>query len=53
VNVSFVTNTASGADGNDVLISVEGAIGSAFNDSFTGSTASVNIDAGDGNDTIL
>jgi Ca2+-binding RTX toxin-like protein len=62
VTVNLVTNTVTGPDGTDTLISIEGAIGSAYNDVFTGSAAANTFDgqggldeinAGAGNDTLL
>jgi len=51
VIVNLGTGTATG-DGADTLTSIENAIGSAYNDTFTGSSGSNVIDGGDGNDTI-
>ncbi|MGB3146956.1 MAG: Hint domain-containing protein [Paracoccaceae bacterium] len=63
VNVNLSTGTASGGDATgDVLNSIEGVIGSNFNDTLTGSSGANYIDggagadsivAGDGNDTVL
>ena len=52
VNVSLVTNTSSGGDGNDVLISIEGLLGSPFNDTLTGSNGDNDLIGGLGNDLI-
>ncbi|WP_088285346.1 calcium-binding protein [Ideonella sp. A 288] len=52
VTVSLVTNIATG-EGNDTLVDIEGVIGSAQNDSITGSAAALNYFwPGLGNDTI-
>lgn len=62
VTVDLATNTVTGPDGGDTLISIEGAIGSLYNDVFTGSAAantfdgqggSDEINAGSGDDTLL
>ena len=52
VNVNLGNGTASGADGNDTLTSIENAIGSAFNDSITGSGGGNVLDGLGGNDGI-
>ncbi|MDI3336249.1 Hint domain-containing protein [Defluviimonas aestuarii] len=63
VNVNLSTNTAVGGNATgDVLNSIEGVIGSGFDDTLTGSAGPNYIDggagadsisAGDGNDTVL
>ena len=63
VNVNLATGAASGGNANgDVLNSIEGVVGSGFNDTLTGSSEANYIDggagadaisAGDGNDTVL
>ena len=57
VTVSFNNNTtgfatASGADGNDTLNSIENIIGSSYNDTITGSAAANILYGGDGNDFL-
>jgi Ca2+-binding RTX toxin-like protein len=52
VTVNLTTGSSNGAEGTDVLVSIESAIGSAFNDRITG-TASFNVLTGaQGNDTL-
>jgi Ca2+-binding RTX toxin-like protein len=62
VTVNLATGTATGADGNDVLISMERVRGSNFNDSITGNTDANKLegmagndilDGGDGNDFLF
>lgn len=53
VNVNLSTNTATGGNATgDVLNSIEGVIGSGFNDTLTGSAGANYIDGGAGADTI-
>jgi Ca2+-binding RTX toxin-like protein len=52
VNVNLATGTATGADGNDTLISIENLRGSAHGDTLTGNALSNNIQAGLGDDII-
>jgi Ca2+-binding RTX toxin-like protein len=52
VTVSLVTNTASGADGNDTLINIESVSGSDFNDTLTGSAGDNFLRGGLGNDVM-
>ncbi len=53
VTVSLVSNTSSGADGNDTLISIEDVRGSEFYaDRLTGSSAGNILDGMGGNDTL-
>ncbi|RZJ62301.1 MAG: calcium-binding protein [Acidovorax sp.] len=54
VNVNLSTGRATGADGNDTLVGIEMVLGSAFNDTITGSTADSfeMFEGGLGNDTI-
>jgi Ca2+-binding RTX toxin-like protein len=52
VSVSLLTNTSSGADGNDSLISIERIRGSKFSDTLTGNNFDNVIRGGLGNDTI-
>jgi Ca2+-binding RTX toxin-like protein len=53
VNVNLGASFANGADGNDTLISIENAIGSAFNDFLVGSNGDNILDGRGGNDTII
>jgi serralysin len=50
--INLAAGTATGADGNDVLISIENAVGTAFNDTLVGSAASNTLDGGAGTDTV-
>ncbi len=52
VTVNLVTNTATGADGSDTLISIEQVRGSAYGDSLTGNELVNVFEARDGNDTV-
>jgi uncharacterized delta-60 repeat protein len=52
VNVNLAMNSASGADGNDVISGVRGIISGDFDDVLTGDTQDNYIDAGGGNDAI-
>jgi len=54
VNVNFATNTITGGAGigSDTLSSIEGAIGTNFNDSLTGNAGANNFNGSGGNDTI-
>lgn len=52
VTVSLLTNTSSGADGADKLVSIEGINGSQYNDTLTGD-ANNNWIGGDGGDDSL
>lgn len=52
VTVNLATGTATGADGNDTLVSIEWIIGSMFGDTITGSAGSDMLDGNAGNDTI-
>jgi uncharacterized repeat protein (TIGR01451 family) len=55
VTVSLAAGTASGGDGADtfVLNSIEGMVGSSFNDVLTGDGRANIIDGGAGNDTLF
>jgi len=52
VNLALMAAQNTVGAGKDVLMSMEGLIGSAFNDRLTGSTGANRIDGGAGNDTI-
>jgi Ca2+-binding RTX toxin-like protein len=52
VNLALTTAQATGGAGTDLLIGIEGLIGSDFNDVLTGSTAANRIEGGNGNDRI-
>ena len=52
VTVSLATNTAIGADGNDLLSNFESVTGSFYNDSLTGNGSNNNFTGLGGNDTI-
>ena len=53
VTVTLYDGTASGADGNDALISVENVIGSNFGDSIFGDSGANRLDGGNGNDRLI
>ena len=53
VAVNLTTQLASGGAGNDVLVSIENAIGGSGADSLTGSSAANLLSGGDGNDTLV
>ncbi len=52
VSVNLSTNSASGADGNDVITGVRGIISGDFHDLLTGDAQDNYFDGGGGNDTI-
>jgi len=52
VTVSLVTNTATGGDGNDVLVGIERIRGSSFDDLLTGNSADNRLRGNAGNDTL-
>ena len=52
VSVNLAFGFASGADGNDSLISIENATGSAFDDTLTGNGLANVLSGGDGNDSL-
>lgn len=52
VTVSLLSNTSSGADGNDTLINIERIRGGKFADALTGNHADNALRGGLGNDTI-
>ncbi|MEB3261075.1 MAG: bluetail domain-containing putative surface protein, partial [Cyanobacteriota bacterium] len=52
VTVSLTSGTASGAAGNDTLISIENILGGGFADSLTGNALANNLNGGGGNDFI-
>ncbi len=53
VSVDLGAGSASGAEGNDSLISIEHVIGSDHDDTLTGDSADNTLDGGAGTDTIL
>jgi Ca2+-binding RTX toxin-like protein len=53
VVVNLSTSTATGGAGSDKLFSIQGAIGSAFNDVFTGDSNDNTFSGGNGNDTFF
>lgn len=54
VNVDFVSNTATGGDAaGDSYSSIEGVIGSQYDDSLTGNNGDNTFSGGDGNDTLI
>lgn len=52
VTINLAAGTATGADGNDTLDSIENAIGSAYDDIITGSAVANILNGGAGVDTI-
>ncbi|MEX0367111.1 MAG: beta strand repeat-containing protein, partial [Ruegeria sp.] len=52
VNVNLQLGTTAGPDGSDALTSIEGVIGSAFNDDLTGDSGNNVLFGGGGNDTL-
>ena len=52
VSINLGTGTASGGDGNDILLNIEGVIGSSFNDSLIGGTGGNTLNGRAGNDTL-
>ena len=52
VTINLANGTARGGDGNDTLISIENAVGSAFNDTLTGNSAANVLNGGGGNDRL-
>jgi Ca2+-binding RTX toxin-like protein len=52
VTVSLAAGTATGGDGNDTLISIEGVRGSSFNDTLIGSAADERFRGRQGDDSI-
>ncbi|WP_223217093.1 peroxidase family protein, partial [Rhizobium cauense] len=52
VTVNLTLGTASGADGNDTLSSVENVTGGGFDDTITGSAGGNTLVGGAGNDTL-
>jgi len=53
VVVDLGVGTASGADGNDLLSSIEVAYGSSFDDTLTGGGGAETLYGGDGNDRLI
>ena len=53
VTVDLDLQTASGANGNDTLVSIENATGSAFNDTLSGDVNANTLNGSGGNDRIL
>ncbi len=52
VSVNINLGNATGADGNDVLVGIEGILGSAFNDTFVGNDGNNFLQPGRGDDSI-
>ena len=52
VTVNLLTGSASGADGNDILISIENLIGSNSGDTLTGDTNANTLNGGNGDDLL-
>jgi Ca2+-binding RTX toxin-like protein len=52
VTVSLTSGTATGADGNDTLATIENVIGSAFADTLTGDSSANLLSGGDGDDVL-
>ncbi len=52
VNVSLVSNSSSGGDGNDLLVNMENIYGSDFNDVLTGNAGDNRLRGNAGNDTL-
>jgi Ca2+-binding RTX toxin-like protein len=53
VTVDLMAGTATGADGNDTLTSIENVIGSNFGDSIFGDSGPNRLDGGNGNDRLI
>jgi len=52
VTLAASGGSSSGADGADILVSIENLTGSAFNDALTGNAGANRLDGGAGNDSI-
>ena len=52
-DINLLIGHASGGDGSDTLVSVEGVYATAYNDSITGDNARNDIHGGDGGDTLI
>jgi Ca2+-binding RTX toxin-like protein len=53
VVVNLALGTASGGLGNDILLNIEGVIGSRYNDTLTAGASGSTLTGGDGNDTLV
>lgn len=53
VQVDLAAGTATGADGNDVLIEIDWVLGSAFDDEITGNENANQLTGNDGNDLLV
>lgn len=53
VTVNLQTGKASGGDGNDTLIEIEGVAGSSFNDTLTGDDENNSLNGGKGKDSLI
>ena len=53
VTVNLQAQTATGGGGNDTLISIENAVGSAFNDTLTGTDGDNTFEGGAGDDNLV
>ncbi|MBC7604476.1 MAG: hypothetical protein H7255_17670 [Ramlibacter sp.] len=52
VNVNLTANSATGGDGTDTLLNIEGVVGSLFNDTITGNADDNDIVGDTGNDLL-
>jgi len=53
ITVKLFAGTASGADGDDTLVSIENAVGSAYDDALVGDTGNNRLEGGAGNDFLV
>ncbi len=52
VTVNLGAGTSSGADGSDILVSIENAVGGAFNDVLSGNSGANDLGGGGGHDSL-